>query len=46
MFANLASQFGDCVGVAIHVLALLYASQMLTVFPLCVFFFSLSFWVL
>lgn len=46
MFVNLASQFGNCVGVAVHVFALLYGSQMLAVFPLCVFFFSLSFWVL
>lgn len=43
---NFASQFGDCAGVAVHVFALLYGSQMLAVFPLCVFFFSLSFWVL
>lgn len=48
MFVTLASQcFGDCAGVAVHVfMVLLYGSQMLAVFPLCIFIFSLSFWVL
>lgn len=40
MFVNLASQwFGDCAGVAVHVFVLRFGSQMLAVFPLCVFFF-------
>lgn len=48
MFVTLASQwFGDCAGVAVHAfMVLLYGSQMLAVFPLCIFIFSLSFWVL
>lgn len=33
MFVNLASQwFGDCAGVAVHVFALCFGSQMLAVF--------------
>lgn len=47
MFVNLASQwFGDCAGVAVHVHALRFGAQMLAGFPVCVFFFSMSFWVL
>lgn len=41
MFVNLASQwFGDCAGIAVHIFALCFDSQMLAVFPLCVCFFS------
>lgn len=47
MFVILASQwFGDCAGVAVHVHVLHFGAQMLSGFPICVFFFSVSFWVL